>query len=90
MVGSARDKRTVVTDQGRPQGVGRDHELEDDLEDALRPEDGRHLLRGTHRHQVDAAVGVNLTALGKAMPEVPSVAAFLTLMSTPACTMTVS
>jgi len=58
-----RDKRTIVTYQRCSQGVGRDHELENDLEYALRPEYSRHLLHGTHGRQGDTAVEVNFTAL---------------------------
>jgi hypothetical protein len=40
---------TIVADEDRLQGIRCGDELEDDLEDALRPKDRRHLLRSRHR-----------------------------------------
>ena len=89
--------RTIVTDQDRLQGVARGNELEDDLEDALRPEDCRHLLRDRyrlfrdHNRQRRERANDEPAAASRAFVLcLPARAASCTLISTAACTMTVS
>ena len=76
------EERTVVANQGSSQRIGRSHELEDNLEDSLRSEHSRHLLRGNQQEGHSSG--------SRADRQARSVAPDATLMSTPACTMTVS